>query len=359
VTTLKAPFPYFGGKSKIAPRVWEAFGDIKNYVEPFFGSGACLLAAPWPADRIETVNDKDGMVSNFWRALQKDPEQVAHFADWPVNENDLHARHYWLTQQRESLQAKLEGDPEYCDTKIAGWWVWGICAWIGREFCNSPGPWVVRDGELINTKDGDGISRYLPHLGNAGRGINRILPHLGDAGQGIKDYFTALAERLRRVRICCGDWSRVVGPSVTFKHGLTGVFLDPPYSDMASRSEVYSTEDLSVAHKVREWAIANGDNPLMRIVLCGYEGEHNMPDDWTVTEWSANGGYDGQRKNGKNNNKHRERLWLSPHCLKEKDLFSFQNAYLEATKGVEAVSKRSGVLDCLETEKRSVRSRKG
>jgi site-specific DNA-adenine methylase len=37
---LKAPFPWFGGKSKVAPIVWERFGDVQNYVEPFFGSGA-------------------------------------------------------------------------------------------------------------------------------------------------------------------------------------------------------------------------------------------------------------------------------------------------------------------------------
>ncbi len=43
VTTLKAPFPWFGGKSKVASLVWERFGDVQNYVEPFFGSGAVLL----------------------------------------------------------------------------------------------------------------------------------------------------------------------------------------------------------------------------------------------------------------------------------------------------------------------------
>jgi hypothetical protein len=42
------------------------------------------------------VNDIDGYVSNFWRAVQADPELVAHYADWPVNEVDLHARHRWL-----------------------------------------------------------------------------------------------------------------------------------------------------------------------------------------------------------------------------------------------------------------------
>lgn len=31
----KAPFPWFGGKSKVAAEVWRRFGDVTNYVEPF------------------------------------------------------------------------------------------------------------------------------------------------------------------------------------------------------------------------------------------------------------------------------------------------------------------------------------
>jgi len=88
---LKAPFPYFGGKSRIADAVWERLGDVPNYVEPFFGSGAILLRRPHEPN-CETVNDLDGMVSNFWRAVQSDPEAVAYHADHPVNENDLHAK---------------------------------------------------------------------------------------------------------------------------------------------------------------------------------------------------------------------------------------------------------------------------
>lgn len=44
--SLRAPFPWFGGKSRIASTVWDAFGRVQNYVEPFFGSGAVLLARP-------------------------------------------------------------------------------------------------------------------------------------------------------------------------------------------------------------------------------------------------------------------------------------------------------------------------
>lgn len=35
---LKAPFPWFGGKSRVAPLIWARFGEVRNYVEPFAGS---------------------------------------------------------------------------------------------------------------------------------------------------------------------------------------------------------------------------------------------------------------------------------------------------------------------------------
>ena len=163
----KAPFPYFGGKSEIAAAVWSRLGDTPNYVEPFFGSGAVLLNRPhWQPKKtmLETVNDASGFIANFWRAVQADPDAVAHYADWPVNENDLHARHGWLVRQADGLAAKLEGDPDYYDPKIAGWWCWGAACWIGGGWCSGRGPWQqveTPDGwRLVNTgadgaQDGD------------------------------------------------------------------------------------------------------------------------------------------------------------------------------------------------------------
>jgi len=78
--SLRAPFPYFGGKSTVAEIIWQRFGDVPNYVEPFFGSGAVLLARPH-APKTETINDKDHFVANFWRAVKHDPDAVAHWAD--------------------------------------------------------------------------------------------------------------------------------------------------------------------------------------------------------------------------------------------------------------------------------------
>ena len=325
---LKPPFPWFGGKSRVAPLVWQYFGDPKNYVEPFAGSIATVLLRPDydPFRHTETVNDLDCYLANFWRAVQSDPEAVAYWCDSPVNEADLSARHQWLVNQSE-FRELMKTDPDYFDPKIAGWWVWGLCAWIGSGWCKLPR--VVTDDALGD--NGRGVHRQLPHLGDNGRGVHRQLPHLGNNGWGasqasdLYEYFEALADRLRRVRVCCGDWGRVLGASPTEKIGVTGIFLDPPYADTAKRcKDLYAQDSLSVAHEVREWAIANGQNPKLRIALCGYEGEHLMPSDWECIPWKAAGGYGSQRHGNPIANGKKERIWFSPHCLKQHATESLQ-----------------------------------
>ena len=137
---VKSPYPYAGGKSTVAGDVWARFGDVRNYVEPFFGSGAVLLADSYDVS-VRTINDKDGFITNVWRAIQADPDSVAHYADRPVNETDLIAIHVWLVERREWLTANLERDPDWFDSKCAGWWIWGACCWIGSGWCSGKGPW--------------------------------------------------------------------------------------------------------------------------------------------------------------------------------------------------------------------------
>lgn len=335
--TLTAPFPFFGGKSKVAALAWQRFGDVSNYIEPFFGSGAVLLARPHDP-RIETVNDLDCYVANFYRALQHDPETVTHWADWPVNEADLHARHWWLVRQA-GFREKMHSDPDYYDVKIAGWWVWGICQWIGSGWCHYP-EW-----------------QQLPHLGDSGRGVHRPsqqLPLLRHKGLGVNSqvvtsddlygYMLALAERLRKVRVCCGDWERICGPTPTYKQGLTGVFLDPPYVSAHRDNDLYAVDSLEVGHRVAAWCIAEIEDkqirfkgprylhPKMRIALCGYEGDYEMPDDWDCVPWKAGGGYSSQNQNG-NDNPHRERIWFSPHCINKELATPYQMSFAVGQSG--------------------------
>src|SRR5947207_2606866 len=94
---LRAPFPYFGGKSGVASLIWYAFGEVKQYIEPFMGSAAVLLTAPRPAP-LEVAGDVNLYVANFWRAVRYQPEALAREADYPVSHIDLAARHRWLVE---------------------------------------------------------------------------------------------------------------------------------------------------------------------------------------------------------------------------------------------------------------------
>ena len=208
----KAPFPWPGGKSKAADLVWRLLGDPAHYVEPFAGSLAVLLNRPHQANRTyfsETVNDADGLLVNAWRSIQLEPDAVAEAASNPVAEADLHARHVALIRWREEHQLEhLMGDPLFCDPLMGGWWLWGVCCWIGGEWCHgSNGPWWPDDNDRLTkwakgdperptlNDTGPGVSRKLPHLGDNGKGVNRpqlrdpgvfrALPHLGNNGMGV------------------------------------------------------------------------------------------------------------------------------------------------------------------------------
>ncbi|HWA29159.1 MAG TPA: DNA adenine methylase [Lacunisphaera sp.] len=399
---LRAPFPWFGGKRRVADVVWRAFGpDVPNYIEPFAGSLAVLLARPGGAGKIETVNDRDRYLANFWRAVSAEPEAVAAAADWPVNEADLHARHKWLVNQAE-FRERMHQDPDFYDVKIAGWWVWGLCQWIGGGWCVEPNnhkhPKLDGIGKGVHSEaghpkernararqrprmsgdsTGEGVHSRLPRIGGGeagvhqkrqlpmlavgtdrstgagGRGVHgveprRQLPDLGvtgngngAAGKGIHsksvhlpslgndrglngvsaapcvDWFRALQARLRRVRVACGDWRRVLGDSVLGKGRNVGgrrpcaVFLDPPYSHEFRDPYLYSEDDAAISAQVREWALEHGDDPDLRIALCGYSGEHSMPATWTEHAWKGARGYAAEG----NDNRELERIWFSPHCL--------------------------------------------
>lgn len=376
----KAPFPWFGGKSQAADVVWAALGDVAHYVEPFAGSLAVLLNRPHTINRgtySETVNDADGLLVNAWRSIQMSPEETADHASWPVSEADLMARHLALLAWRHEKQLEhMMADPCFHDPMMAGWWLNGICQWIGGGWCDGSGAWVVGADGRVTKRDDDtpGAGRQRPQLSDDGRGVNRPImregtpgvsrrrPHLSCAGQGVNrpsmregtpgnvrngasiwhpsapdltstglvEWFQHLAQRLRWVRIVNGDWARVCTSgstqtlTVRMSDGVAGIFLDPPYADTADRDgRLYTVDSLDVAHAVREWALANGGNPKYRIVLACFEAEHDHDAmeraGWTIKEWfkpgCLSGGMGNLKKDG-THQQHRERLWLSPHCLR-------------------------------------------
>lgn len=300
------------------------------YVEPFFGSGAVLLSRP-SEPGIETVNDADGLLVHFWRALRAAPSEVAWHADYPVSEIDLHARHRELVRRAGEVREQLEADPRWYDAELAGWWVWGLSQWIGGGWCSparseeNARPSISHASHGVHRKrpviaadnEGRGVHRKVPerrpNLTTAGSGVQRQSPECSPTAKGVGPWFEDLADRLRRVRICCGDFERVLTKSTVYVEGsqVAGVFLDPPYSHAMRSTKLYAHDSSDVAARARAWALAHGDSSALRIVLAGLEGEHEMPSTWRKVEWLGPAGLG--RVSG---NRHLERLWLSPSCLR-------------------------------------------
>jgi len=307
---LSAPFPYFGGKSIIAEKVWKFLGYVKHYIEPFFGSGAVLLRRPDydQQTHVETVCDADGHVANVWRSLQFAPDEVAKWCDWPVNHADLSARKKALIANEGKLIDGLLSDDKWFDPVMAGYWIWAASCWIGSG--------LTRVGSI-------------PHLTNAGKGVHK-LPHPMGTGKrvtdsyntNIYDWFRRLSERLRYVRVVCGDWSRVCGGNWQDNMGTVGIFFDPPYGDPDRDTRVYHKESLTVSHDVEKWCLIRGEKKTHRIIVAGYDTEYKslVESGWKIHKWSAGGGY-GNLGGGKITsgmvNRHRECLFISPYCLRE------------------------------------------
>jgi hypothetical protein len=287
--------------------------------------------------RVETVGDKDALLSNFWRAVQADPHAVARHADWPVNETDLEARHRWLVTNCPALTERLLADPTFYDPRTAGWWVWGISAWVGGGWCSGQGPWAAGPpaGELPDAVAA-GVYRKLPAVAgdHPGRGIHRLPAALATAtatpagaapdvqtisNQQLVGVMQTLANRLRRVRVTCGDWTRLTGAAVNHRTGTTGVFLDPPYPHDVRRSDLYAVEPAQLARQVRDWALTHGTQPQLRLALCTYASadvdQAMHAAGWTSMAWVAHGGYGLTAHNRAHTNRALERVWFSPPCL--------------------------------------------
>lgn len=67
---MKSPLTYYGGKATLAPEIVPRLHAHARYVEPFCG-GAAIFFAKRPAE-METLNDTNGELINFYRIVQHD-----------------------------------------------------------------------------------------------------------------------------------------------------------------------------------------------------------------------------------------------------------------------------------------------
>lgn len=81
---------YYGGKWNLAPWIISHFPPHKNYVEPCGGAASVLLQKP--RSPLETYNDLDGNVVNFFRVLRDNPDELIRkirLTPWARAEYDI------------------------------------------------------------------------------------------------------------------------------------------------------------------------------------------------------------------------------------------------------------------------------
>jgi len=87
---VKPILKYPGAKWRLAPWIIANMPPHESYLEPYFGSGAVFFNKP-PA-RIETINDIDGEVVNFFKVCRDRPDELA----------DLLRLTPWAREEREA-----------------------------------------------------------------------------------------------------------------------------------------------------------------------------------------------------------------------------------------------------------------
>lgn len=177
MTAIKPPFTYFGGKLALAERITALLPEHQHYVEPFAGSLAVLLAKrPSP---METVNDLDGNLMNFWQVLRDRQDELGracaltphsraeHEAAFALDGDDLErARKVWvlLTQGRGGHLPPQRGgwrhyqDPRGSAASMPGY----LATYVGRM---APAVARLMHVSLECRPAADLIGRYGRHPG--------------------------------------------------------------------------------------------------------------------------------------------------------------------------------------------------
>jgi DNA adenine methylase len=256
---MKPPFSYYGGKTNLADLIVSLLPEHQHYIEPFAGSLAVLFAKP--PSKMETVNDLDGDLMNFWTQLRDNGEGLQRAcaltphsraehaaATEPVSDDLERARRTWvrLTQGRSSSM------------RTTGW----------RHFSKP-------DGTSL------GFPKYLA---------------------GYVDRMTELIDRLHHVSLECRPALDLIEKYGRERDSL--IYLDPPYLGSV-RTRNYRHELTSESDHGDLLEAAKGCKAS--VVISGYPSPlyDSLLSDWARVD------VDTKTGNGKGDQRRVEVLWAN------------------------------------------------
>lgn len=238
------PFPYYGGKTRIASRIAELLPEHLHYVEPFAG-GLSVLLAKAPA-RMETVNDLDGDLMTWWRVLRERPEELV--------------RACALTPHSRAEHEAAYGDLGGLD-----------------EIERARRVWVRLSQGRAGTLKKTGWRHFVDAAASRGSMPGNLAGYL--------DRMLACAARLHEVSLERRDALEVV--QAYGRHRSTLLYVDPPYLGSTGRARNYRTEMMGEqAHRELAAALRSA---RATVVLSGYASDlySELYKGWHSTELPA------------------------------------------------------------------------
>ncbi|WP_291378888.1 DNA adenine methylase [Demequina sp.] len=261
MTALAPPFPYFGGKQRVADRIVALFPAHEHYVEPFAG-GLSVLLAKRPS-RMETVSDKDQALMTFWRVLRDRPDELIRACALTP-----HAR----AEYEAATRVYIETTPRTPEEELeAARRVFTVFA-QGRASKSSSSQWRMH-------VDPNGSSLGLPGYLRA-----------------YVDRMAALAERMQNVTLESLDADTMLDRYSPHRDVL--IYADPPYLRSSRNSTGYRHE---LGSEAEHRALAERlHDAKASVVLSGYASPlyELLYDGWDrieIASGTAQGGVYGAR----------------------------------------------------------------
>jgi DNA adenine methylase len=201
------PFPWLGSKATMLDIILPNIPEHEHYVEPFCGTAVVYLRKPLA--KLNTLNDIDGNIVNFFRVLQ-DPEKTR------VLLRRLRYTPYAKLEYRKACLL-LSSGREIDDVTRA--WAFYVAQYMGMKQSYYADP----NGEKIRySKTIDGGHQYAKLVSK----VRRLVEN---------------AEKLRHCQILNDDGVDVMK---RFDSKETFMFIDPPYisSTVGGKSKIYAIE---------------------------------------------------------------------------------------------------------------------
>lgn len=275
-STARSPFPWFGGKQRMAERIVELFPPHNVYVEVCGGGGSVLFAKP--PGKLDVYNDRDELLVNFFEVLRDQPERLV-----PLLELTPYSRLEW---ERARQQIDFELDPV---ERARLFYVIAAGSFAGFAAKNN--------GAAGRGWGGERLGRM--HLSRSASTANRV------------DHIWPFVERLRSVQIDHLDWRKCLDryddPDCLF-------YIDPPYVPETRRAGGYRYEFTQEDHlelvdrvlALQGVAIVSGyDHPLYEPLVTGGGFTRHEWDVWSTAARGVKGNPRDRRT---------EVVWASPRA---------------------------------------------